>query len=271
MDGVLLIDKPAGISSHGVVAQVRRALGTRRVGHAGTLDPFATGLLLVLVGRATRAQRFLMEQPKAYSAEAHLGWTSTTGDPEGELIETGVIAVDPPLLPTGEMAQRPPVYSAIHIDGERAYKRARRGEEVEIPERDVTLTRFVQTRREGDRAWVEIECSSGTYVRSLVADHLADAYCAALRRTAIGPFCVADAIAPAQATEEGMVELGAALSLVLPARDLEPADVRAIVFGQRIDGTASGLLLLRDPDGAVAIAREGEPGRLRPVVGFRAE
>jgi len=195
MDGVLLIDKPAGITSHDVVAAVRRALGGVKTGHAGTLDPFATGLLLVLVGRATRIQRHLMELPKRYVTVARLGALSSTGDPEGEITETGRFPPDPPALPTGEIRQRPPIYSAVKIGGERAYRRARRGERFEMPERIVTVHRFEQLWREPATASFLIECSSGTYVRSLIAD-LGDAYCEQLRRTAIGPFEVTDAIVP---------------------------------------------------------------------------
>jgi len=208
MDGVLLIDKPAGMTSHDVVAVVRRSLGGVRTGHAGTLDPFATGLLLVLVGRATKAQRAMMELPKRYRTVARLGAVSSTGDTEGEITETGCEPPDPPPLPTGEVRQRPPIYSAVKIGGERAYRRARRGERMEMPERIVTVHRFEQLWREqgeaggadggtarSPRAGFEIECGSGTYVRSLIAD-LNDAYCLELRRTAIGPFEVADAVAP---------------------------------------------------------------------------
>jgi tRNA pseudouridine55 synthase len=205
MDGVLLIDKPAGMTSHDVVAAVRHSLEGVRTGHAGTLDPFATGLLLVLVGRATKSQRALMELPKRYLTVARLGAVSSTGDTEGEITETGRVPPDPPQLPTGEVRQRPPIYSAVKIGGERAYRRARRGERIEMPERIVTVQRFEQLWREdgaedgegtrAPRAAFEIECGSGTYVRSLIAD-LNDAYCVELRRTAIGPFEVADAVAP---------------------------------------------------------------------------
>lgn len=196
MDGILLIDKPAGMTSHDVVAAVRRALHGVKTGHAGTLDPFATGLLIVLVGKATKAQRQLMELPKRYQTIARLGARSSTGDTEGEIVPTGRLPGDPPSLPTGEIRQRPPRYSAVKIGGERAYKRARRGEQFELPERVVTVYRFEQLWREDDaRAGFAIECSAGTYVRSLIAD-LDDAYCEELRRTAIGPFDVRDAVAP---------------------------------------------------------------------------
>jgi tRNA pseudouridine55 synthase len=195
MDGVLLIDKPAGITSHDVVAAVRRSLGGAKTGHAGTLDPFATGLLLVLVGRATKAQPALMALPKRYAVVARLGATSSTADPEGEITQTGRVPPDPPELPVGQLRQRPPRHSAVKVEGRRAYARARRGEEFELPERTVRVYRFEQTWREGERAGFEIDCGSGTYVRSLVAD-LGDAYCLELRRTAIGPFEVGDAVPP---------------------------------------------------------------------------
>jgi tRNA pseudouridine55 synthase len=208
MDGVLLIDKPAGMTSHDVVAAVRRSLGGVRTGHAGTLDPFATGLLIVLVGRATKSQRALMELPKRYETVARLGAVSSTGDTEGVITHTGRMPPDPPELPTGEIRQRPPIHSAVKIGGERAYRRARRGERFEMPERVVTVYRFEQLWREeasvgGDpahperpaRAGYEIECAAGTYVRSLIAA-LNDAYCVELRRTGVGPFEVRDAVSP---------------------------------------------------------------------------
>ena len=214
IEGVLLIDKPVGITSHDVVARVRRSLGGAKTGHAGTLDPFASGLLIVLVGRATKLQRQIMELPKRYETVARLGAVSSTGDPEGEITVTGRVPPNPPLLPTGEIRQRPPIYSAIKIEGERAYRKARRGESFQMPERIVTVSRFEQTWRipkgtphdgeqapsgaqagEDERAAYEIECSSGTYVRSLIAD-LGDAYCEQLRRTAIGPFELTGAVPP---------------------------------------------------------------------------
>jgi tRNA pseudouridine55 synthase len=262
MDGILLIDKPAGMTSHDVVAAIRRAItgfaggGAPRpqavvgvkVGHAGTLDPFATGLLIVLVGRATKAQRQLMELPKRYETVAQLGATSSTGDTEGEIVHTGRLPPDPPPLPTGEVSQRPPRHSAVKIGGERAYKRARRGEQFEMPERIVTVYRFEQTWREPDakpvdalldtsgatpegapgggrpleRAGYAIECSAGTYVRSLISD-LNDAYCVELRRTAIGPFGVGDAVAPPPRGERWTEPPLIALEDVLETLQASPA------------------------------------------------
>jgi len=190
--GVLLVDKPAGVTSHDVVAKVRRER-RQKAGHAGTLDPFATGLLVVLLGRAaTRCQRRFMALPKTYRAVARFGALSTTGDPEGDITETGVLPPDRLALPTGPILQRPPAYSAVKVGGVRSYRLARRGEDVELPERQVTVHRFEQRWRRGERAEFEIECSSGTYVRSLIAG-LRDAYCESLRRTAVGPFRVEEA------------------------------------------------------------------------------
>jgi tRNA pseudouridine55 synthase len=268
MDGIVLVDKPPGVTSHDVVAAVRRERRGMKVGHAGTLDPFATGLLLVLLGRATRVQRFLMALPKAYTTVARLGATSSTGDPEGEVRETGRIPPDPPRLPTGEVRQRPPAHSAVKVAGRRAYTLARRGEAVELPERTVVVHRFEQLWRQGepphDRAAFAIECSAGTYVRSLVAD-LGDAYCEELRRTAIGPFRVEDA------DPERVVPLAEALSF-LPAVALEGDAARRAAHGVAVpspDARGAGPVLLVDERGPIAIA-EARDESLKPTVGFRA-
>ncbi len=303
MDGVLLIDKPAGMSSHGVVAAVRRALGTPsrgervRVGHAGTLDPFATGLLLVLLGRATRLQPLLMALPKRYETIARLGAVSSTQDPEGEITETGRVPPDPPNLPTGIVRQRPPRYSAVKVGGQRAYARARRGEEFELAERTVTVYRFHQRWREGDRAAFDIECSAGTYVRSLIAE-LGDAYCVELRRTDIGPFSVLDAVAPplpAEAARLAPLALERALAF-LPHARLSGEAARVAAHGVAVSegdlalqaptvarhpgaaalepavSAATELVLLVDDVGPLAVAepRSGPEGTVyKPVIGFR--
>jgi tRNA pseudouridine55 synthase len=240
--GVLLRAKPAGVTSHDVVAGVRRSLprGTK-VGHAGTLDPFATGLLLVLVGRATRAQRFLMGLPKTYRAVARLGWVSDTGDRDGELVETGRVP-SKLSIPVGEQMQRPPAYSAVKVGGRRAYELARAGEAVETKERLVTVYRAELLWHEGDRAGFEISCSAGTYVRTLI-DELGDAYCDELERTAIGPFRLEDA------DPERIVPLGEALEF-LPERVLDEREAAAVRHGRRIAG-----------DGAAAA---GEGGAAAP-------
>jgi tRNA pseudouridine55 synthase len=264
-DHVLLADKAAGMTSHDVVAAVRRRLPRKtKVGHAGTLDPFATGLLLVLVGRATRAQRFLMALPKRYETVARFGAVSSTGDPEGEITETGQIPAGELALPTGRVRQRPPAYSAVKVGGRRAYELARAGEEVQLAEREVTVYRFEQLWQEGDRRAFAIECSSGTYVRSLIAD-LGDAYCEQLRRTRIGRFDVADA------DLERAVTLGDALDF-LPEVRLDAEQARRIVHGQIVTvagaRTDAETVRLTDDHGLVALGRPVEGG-LRAVVGLR--
>jgi tRNA pseudouridine55 synthase len=260
--GVILHAKPSGVSSHDVVARVRRSYGRSvKVGHAGTLDPFATGLLLVLVGHATRAQRFLLALPKTYRAVARLGFASDTGDREGRIERTGRV---PQLssLPTGELLQRPPAYSAVKVGGERLYRKARRGEPAEAPLRRVVVSRFELLWRDGERAAFEIECSSGTYVRQLIAD-LGDAYCEELERIAVGPFELADA------DPERVLPLSHALSF-LPARELldeEVAKVRNGVAVSRADTASTEALRLTHGGELVAVARaDGES--LKPFVVF---
>jgi tRNA pseudouridine55 synthase len=260
--GVILYPKPPGVSSHDCVARVRRALGRgTKVGHAGTLDPFATGLLLVLVGRATRAQRFLMALPKTYRTRARLGWRSTTGDVEGELERTGRVPDLARPLPTGELMQRPPAYSAVKVGGERAYAKARRGEEVVLEPRPVVVHRFEVVGKEDERAELEVECSAGTYVRQLVAD-LGDAYCETLERTAIGPFALADA-AP-----ERVVPLADALGF-LPGRELAPEEATRVAHGQRLPaGAANGGPLRLTHAGELVAVAERRDDELRPLVVF---
>jgi tRNA pseudouridine55 synthase len=259
VDGVLLRAKPAGVTSHDVVAEVRRSLprGTK-VGHAGTLDPFATGLLLILVGRATRAQRFLMDLPKTYQAVARLGWTSSTGDRDGELVETGRMP-ESLAIPVGPQLQTPPAYSAVKVGGRRAYELARAGETPELKARPITVHRAELLWHEDDRAAFEIECSSGTYVRSLVTD-LGDAYCDELERTAIGPFRLEDA------GDDRMVPLRDALAF-MPERVLSAEEALAVGHGKRIVGEPAGHVRLTHEGELVAIG-EAQAGEVRPVVVF---
>ena len=266
--GVLLFPKPSGMTSHDVVRDVRRRFsgprgpqGERvRVGHAGTLDPFATGLLLVLVGRATRLQRFFMALPKRYRAVARLGFTSDTGDREGRLTETGRVPSEL-RLPTGELLQRPPAFSAVKVGGEPLYRKARRGEAEEGAPRPVTIHRFQCLERTGDRAVLEIECSAGTYVRQLVAG-LGDAYCEELERTAIGPFSLEGA------DPDRLVPLSEAMDF-LPERALERPEARRASHGAAVPAGPNGgretPIRLTHDGRLIAIARaEGE--RLRPLV-----
>jgi tRNA pseudouridine55 synthase len=264
---VILYDKPAGVSSHDAVVTMRRRLGRGvKVGHAGTLDPFATGLLLILLGRATRVQRFLTALPKRYLVTARFGATSTTGDPEGALVQTGVVPKGDLALPMGRLRQVPPLYSAVKVDGQRAYALARAGrDDVTLPAREIEVTRFTERWRQGDRRGFEIECSSGTYVRSLIAE-LGDAYCEELRRTAIGTFVVEDA------DPETIIPLGDALGFMPEAR-LDPVDSHRARHGAAVrapDPPRSSPVRLTDAEGLIAIAEyRGEDGVLKPIVGLR--
>ena len=253
----LLVDKPAGVTSHDVVAQIRRERGGK-VGHAGTLDPFATGLLVVLLGRATRLQRFLLELPKTYVATARLGWRSSTGDPDGELEETGLVP-ERLELPTGEIEQRVPMTSAVKVDGERLYKKAHRGESVETPTRRVVVHRAELLESDGERATFEIECSSGTYIRTLV-ETLEDAYCESLRRTAIGGLSVPVG-EPVEVTVEELMSF-------LPERLLDEREATEVGHGRPVtepfDVPPEHVRLTHDGR-LIAVARpDGE--NLRPEV-----
>jgi tRNA pseudouridine55 synthase len=254
--GVLLVDKSAGDTSHDVVERIRRERG-QRAGHAGTLDPFATGLLLVLLGRATRLQRYLLPLPKTYRATARLGWRSTTGDPDGELSRTGAVP-ERLELPVGRVRQRVPMTSAVKVGGERLYRRAHRGESVETPERQVEVYRAELLGREDDSAEFEIECSTGTYVRTLI-ETLGDAYCKRLRRIAIGPFRVEDANGEPLPVE-------AALAF-LPERIVDAAEAERVLNGGSLPAAdeADGSFRLTHEGRLLAVARRRE-AELRPEV-----
>ena len=257
MTGALLVDKPEGVTSHDVVSQVRRDRGGK-VGHAGTLDPFATGLLIVLLGRGTRLQRYLLDLPKSYRATARLGWRSSTGDPDGELTETGRVP-NRLELPTGEIEQRVPMTSAVKVGGERLYKKAHRGEQVETPTRKVTVHRAELLDSDSERASFEIECSSGTYIRTLI-ETLEDAYCESLRRVAVGELRVPD-----EPQEEIPVE---SLLAFLPERQLSDEEAERVGHGVPVPGALDAQqkrVRLTNAWRLIAVARpDGE--NLRPEV-----
>ncbi len=277
--GVLLVAKPAGVTSHDVVDRVRRLPIAHRakVGHAGTLDPFATGLLLVMVGKATRFQRFFMALPKTYRTIARLGAVSDTGDPTGEIEATGrrtdeaaVRAAAARLV--GEIDQRVPLTSAVKVGGERLYRKAHRGESFETPVRRVHVTRLDvlafaddQPDHQGQRAELEVECSSGTYVRALVGD-LGEltgvgAYCGSLERTAIGAFAVE------AADDARLVPLAEALSF-LPERALDPEEERLVRNGRAVEPggiDADAVDVRLTAAGELVAVAECRDGKLRPV------
>jgi tRNA pseudouridine55 synthase len=282
-DGVLVVDKPAGPTSHDVVNRVRRALGERRVGHTGTLDPFATGVLVVCVGRATRLARFLAEGEKLYSATVRLGFATSTDDLQGEALSAArPVHVDPGALALaarsleGTLDQVPPAYSAKRIKGRRLYELAREGEEApRLPARiHVAELRILAVR--GEEIDIRVRCSPGTYVRALARDlgevlgvggHLT-----ALRRLASGGFSVDEAVSADSLSPEawGRVRPLSELLLELPAVRLLPAGLTAVRHGKDVgpaevaegfpDAPGAPHLRLLDSEGALvgmAIPRSG--------------
>lgn len=278
MTGILPVDKPTGPTSHDVVAMVRHALEVRRVGHFGTLDPFASGLLVLGVGPATRLAPFAVDHPKTYLATIRLGATSTTDDAEGEI--RTIEAAEPPSRETiesacrtwtGSVEQVPPAYSAKHVGGRRAYALARAGEAVALPSETVRIDRIEVLRYEWPELAIEVECGPGTYVRALARD-LGEAletggYCQALRRTRVGPIEVGQALDADGLRDPGRTRsaLLAAESAVLdrPAVDLDAAGADTVAHGGRVaapeelPGSASWVRL-RGPGGFLGMGERIE-------------
>jgi tRNA pseudouridine55 synthase len=289
--GILLVDKPAGLTSHDVVARTRKLAGTRKIGHAGTLDPMATGLLVLGMNSSTRLLTYVVGLGKEYSATIRLGQSSDTDDAEGTLgepVDTSAVTDERIAAGiaelSGEISQVPSSFSAIKVDGKRAYALARAGEEVELKSRTVTISAFeiLETRRGASADGfvdvdVRVECSSGTYIRALARDlgnglgvggHLT-----ALRRSKIGPFDVADA-----ATLENLVvndrlaSPASVASALFPTHELSEQDVLDLVHGKRLtvpglDGVAGPVAGL-GPDGRLVGLLESRGGTVRALVNF---
>lgn len=252
--GLLLVDKSAGPTSHDVVQTARRSLEIGRIGHTGTLDPFATGLLLLCVGRATRLVPFLQDLPKTYRAVLELGVETSTHDPEGEVRVRSEAwrSLDRARVMevlgghTGVLDQVPPAYSAKHVDGERAHRRARRGEPVELPSQEIEVHRLELLELDAPRLVVETTVSTGTYVRALARDVGRELGCGAhltaLRRTVVGPFRVEDAVSDRDlAVGDRASFVGgtawrdpAAALAWLPRRRLEPGETERVGHGGRV-------------------------------------
>ena len=284
--GILLVDKAAGLTSHGVVARARRHLGTRKIGHAGTLDPMATGLLVLGVNSSTRLLTFFVGLDKEYLATIRLGVASTTDDADGELLEradaatlaavtteslhAGVAAL------TGAISQRPSSVSAIKVDGKRAYTRVREGEDVVLAERSVTVSAFeILAVRRGE--WldvdVRVECSSGTYIRALARDLGAGlgvgGHLTALRRTRIGPFRVGDAIPIDDAGPDGLITPAQAVARVMPTVTVSAELAADLAHGKRIplDPAPAPIAVLDPTDRLIGVV-EVVGDRARILVNF---
>lgn len=268
--GILLVDKPGGLTSHDVVARTRRAFGTRKVGHAGTLDPMATGLLVIGIEGATRLLTYIVGADKTYEATIRLGAVTSTDDAEGEILhradESTLAAIEEAAIDagvaalTGAISQVPSAVSAIKVDGRRAYNRVRAGEEVVLPARDVVVSRFdVVARRRDDHAIdldVVVDCSSGTYIRSLARDLGAalgvGGHLTALRRTRVGPFDVRDAVTIDALEGAPVLTPGAAAGRVLSVLPVTADEARDLRHGKRLAGQAARL------DGPLAAAIEDD-------------
>ncbi|HEY4669784.1 MAG TPA: tRNA pseudouridine(55) synthase TruB [Tepidiformaceae bacterium] len=272
IDGILLIDKPSGWTSHDVVARSRRLTGQRRIGHTGTLDPMATGLLVLCLGRATRLVEYMTGHDKRYIGHIRLGEATDTDDADGRVIARSPV---PPLTSvaleaiarefTGPLLQRPPAYSAVKIEGQRAYAAARAGKDLDLPPRPVTVHRLLLEQLEPELLAITVECGAGTYVRSLardIGDRLGcGAHLASLRRTHVGGFDVGVAL-----TLDSLEQIAQAgrLDSVLRAADEGVVDFdAAIVRVERGALLRHGIVL----DGVVPAARAAEFARIYDSLG----
>ncbi|WP_435769280.1 tRNA pseudouridine(55) synthase TruB [Nocardioides sp. SYSU DS0651] len=279
--GLVVVDKPGGMTSHDVVARVRRTLGTRKVGHAGTLDPMATGVLVLGVERATRLLGHLVLAEKTYTATVRLGASTTTDDAEGEVTSTTSAAHvseddvrDALRAFEGEILQVPSTVSAIKVDGRRAYARARAGEAVELEPRPVTI-RAIEAgsfRRAGDALDLELRvaCSSGTYIRAIARD-LGSAlevggHLTALRRHSVGPFTLEGA--NTDLDHLLLTPLPDAARAAFPALDLDPDQAQAVRYGRPLGLAIDEVTGLFAPDGEFLALYRPEGGKARPVAVF---
>jgi tRNA pseudouridine55 synthase len=286
--GLLIVDKPSGWTSHDVVAKIRKIAGTKRVGHAGTLDPMATGVLVVGVEKATRLLGYLALAEKEYAATIRLGQTTDTDDADGSVIGSiPVEGIDDAELRravsalTGQITQVPPGVSAIKVGGQRSYRLARSGQPPELTARTVTVRGFAvdAVRPAGDVVDVDVRvtCSSGTYIRALARDlgralgvggHLT-----ALRRTRVGPYVASQARTLDQlATDPAAIPLAVAAAAAFPRRDLTQAQAGAVAHGVRLDATGTGEqpVAAFAPDGTLVALLTDTDGRARSLCVFVA-
>ncbi len=285
--GLVVVDKPAGMTSHDVVGRCRRIFGTRKVGHAGTLDPMATGVLVIGIERATKILGLLTTTDKSYAATIRLGQTTSTEDAEGEVMQTVSAAhlTEPQIQAAvaalrGEIDQIPSAVSAIKVGGQRAYKLAREGQTVELAPRRVRIDRFdvLGVRSDGDLVDVDVEvdCSSGTYIRALardVGEALAvGGHLAALRRTRVGRFGLDQAVLLDELAERPRLSysLDEACLLAFPRRDLSAEEAEHTRHGRTLEPAGiDGTYAATAPDGQVIALLRDEPMRTRSVVVLR--
>lgn len=284
MGGVLLLDKPAGISSNAALQEARRLLNAAKAGHAGTLDPLASGLLPLLFGEATRFARFGLDSDKTYQASVRLGVRTATGDAEGEVLDRQPVDVDEARLYAalgrfrGMISQVPPMYSALKRDGRPLYELARAGRTVEREAREVTIHELVLEGREGDLVRLRVRCSKGTYIRQLAEDLGVAlgtvAHLEALRRTAAGHYTLAEAVdlerfrGLDEAGRQACLLPADSLLAALPVAGLGPDESLRFTQGQAVAaGTVpAGACRVLDAAGALlGVGETGTDGKLRPV------
>jgi len=283
--GLLLLDKPPGFSSTQALARAKRLLGARKAGHTGTLDPFATGLLPLVFGEATKFSRFLIDADKAYLATLRLGMESSTGDTEGEIVARHEVAVDERQVEAalarfrGRQQQTPPMHSAVRIDGRRLYEHAREGREIDRAARDIDVTRLAAVSLEGDELRIAVTCSKGTYIRTLAADIGralgCGAYLTALRRTAVAGFALEESVTLERLEAAGVEGARGFLRPLevlvegLPRWDSAAEEAGRFAHGQEIEcgGAAPGAeIALFGPGGRfVGVGRCEQLGRLAPL------
>ena len=283
------MDKPRGWTSHDVVGKIRRLAGTRKVGHAGTLDPMATGVLVVGINKATRLLSYIVGTEKTYTATIRLGQSTVTDDAEGDVVAERIAAAvteaqihGAAARLTGEILQVPSSVSAIKVAGQRSYARVRAGEEVALEARPVTIHSFdvhdVRRLRGGKLQDVDVtvRCSSGTYIRALARDLGADlgvgGHLTALRRTQVGPYGIEEAATLEELAEDFRVlDLSSAARSLLPVRELSADEAVELSFGRRIPATGtSGLTAAFAPDGPLVALVKDVGGQAKPELVFAA-
>ena len=261
-NGFLVVDKPGGVTSHDVVAKARKDLNTRKIGHAGTLDPMATGVLVLGVGDGTRLLQYITAGVKKYDATVKLGVLTSTDDKEGEVIGTTEIPTDIPATfakQSGKIMQKPSKVSAIRIDGKRAYDLVREGVEVDIPAREVEIYELKINEIRGDEVDISVTCSAGTYIRAIARD--CGGHLTALRRTQVGIFDLSMA--------GKVLDIAEVAAKLFKPRNLTDAEVSQLKFGRNLEATGvSGIVAGIAPDGSLSALLEDKEGSAKPFTVF---
>ena len=264
INGFQVIDKPSGMTSHDVVAIARKRIGTRKIGHAGTLDPMATGVLVLGVNAGTKLLQYITAGKKRYLATVKLGQLTSTDDKEGEVIAATEIPTDIAeafAKQTGKIMQRPSSVSAIRIDGKRAYDLVREGENVEIPAREVEVYDLKILDIRGDEVDIDVSCSAGTYIRAIARD--CGGHLTSLCRTEVGKFTID------QASEEKIIPMGEAVNGIFPIRELDLLETNEVKFGRSLNPSGkSEIVAALTPNGELAALLEDKAGRAKPISVF---